>query len=216
MSTHAFRAAYFLKFALALAASLLATQSSALALDVVLIEEHWELHVGGPDEARSAPQVTMTMSPTNGVEDTFFVTTLNHWSYPDFAAGGVQVQRWSGEHCQESVGGSNQNTLQQDQEVITWVQRLRLVDGKLIFEIIDGHSQSWGAFGGSGELKVSHSTGLTRLNEYRPAVSLDQSGIAYAGNRVSSLTLRKLRWQTIDEEFHELIAPIDIATDLDP
>ena len=158
----------------------------------------------------------MTMSPTNGVEGTFFVTTLNHWSYPDFAAGGIQVQRWSGEYCKESVGGSNQNTLQQDQEVITWVQRLRLVDGKLIFEIVDGHSQSWGSFGGSEELKITHATELSRLNDYRPAVSLDQSGIAYAGNRVSSLTLKKLRWQTLDEEFHELIAPIDIATDLDP
>lgn len=216
MFTHVLRAAHFARLAVAITVVLLFASQTTQATDVVLIEEHWELHVGGPDEARSAPQVTMTMSPTNDVENTFFVVTLNHWSYPDFAAGGIQIQRWSGEDCVEATSNGNQSTLAQDEEVIKWTQRIRLVDGHLVFQIVDGHSSTWGSFGGSSALTLSHATQLTRLNQYRPAVSIDQSGIAYAGNRVSSLVLKKLRWQTIDEEFHELVAPIDIATELDP
>ncbi len=209
-------AARIARYALALITGLVLATSTAFAEDVVLIEEHWELHVGGPDQARSAPQVTMTMSPTGDVDCDFFVMTLNHWSFPNFAAGGIQVQRWSGENCLEAASSDSQLTLDEDAEVISWVQRLRLVDGQLIFEIVNGHSETWGAFGGDGELAISHATELARLNAYRPAVSIDQSGIAYAGNRVSSLTLKKLRWQTIDGELHELVAPIDIATDIDP
>ena len=44
-----------------------------------------------------APQVSMVMSPDGDVENDFFIVTLNHWSYPDFAAGGMQVQRWNSE-----------------------------------------------------------------------------------------------------------------------
>ena len=215
MNRSLWRAAHVSKFALLLSTAFLFWNSESLAKDVVLVEEHWELHVGGPDQARSAPQVTMTMSPTGDVEGNFFVVTLNHWSYPEYAAGGIQIQRWQGEDCLAASNSSQQGTLAQDAEVITWVQRLRLIDGHLVFEIFC-HSETWGSFGGSGELALSQAAALSRLNSYRPAVSLDQSGIAYAGNRVSSLVLKKLRWQTIDGEFHEKVAPIDIATELNP
>lgn len=204
------------KLSLALATILLLTGQTVSAVDVVLIEEHWELNVGGPDAARSAPQVTMTMSPTGDVESDFFIFTLNHWSYPDFAAGGVQVQRWHGEDCYAFGQGENRALLGTDQEAVNWKQRISLVDGHLKYEIVDGNSQSWGQFGNNGQLTLTVPTSLTRLNAYRPSVSLEQSGISYAGNRVSSLVLKKLAWRTIDGEDHEMVAPIDISTQLDP
>lgn len=210
------RTAHFSKICLAASVLSIASGTNAVAEDVLLIEEHWELRVGGPDTARSAPQVTMTMSPTGDVENDFFLVTLNHWSYPTFAAGGIQIQRWNDEDCYEVKSGENKALLDTDTEVITWTQRISLVDGKLKFEVVDGNSHSWGSFGVGNKLSLTHPTQLVRLNAYRPAVSLEQSGISYAGNRVSSLVLKRLRWQTIDGEFHELIAPIDIATDLDP
>ena len=210
------RTAHFSRFVFGLAILLFQAGSCASAADVVLIEEHWELHVGGPDAARSAPQVTMVMSPTGDVENDFFIVTLNHWSYPEYAAGGIQVQRWHSEDCYDVAHGSNQDPLADDEEVIRWVQRIRLVDGQLKFEVVSGYSQSWGTFGDNGELALTQPTELTRLNQYRPAVSIEQSGIGYAGNRVSSLVLKRIQWLTVDGEQHELVAPIDIATDINP
>lgn len=197
------------------AAAAAVAPTAAGAADVVAIEEHWELHVGGPDVGRSAPQVNMVMSPTADLEGLFYVTTFNHWSYPNYSAGGVQLQRWRGEECEEAAGGFSGAPLSRDAEVISWVQRMSLDDGRLTFEVLNGSSESWGTFGGEGQLRSVTPVDLDRLNGYRPAVSLEGSGIGYAGNRVSSLTLQKLVWRTADGQQHELVAPIDIATDLD-
>lgn len=202
--------------AAALFAVLLLVGQQVHAEDVVMIEEHWQLDVGGPDTSRSAPQVSMVMSATGDLNDDFFVLTINHWSHPDFSPGGLQLQRWRGEDCVASDNGGQSALLNTDGEAITWVQRLSLDGSVLKFEVVDGQSVTWGGFGNTGLLQMNVSTELTRLNNYLPAVSLTESGIGYAGNRVSSLTLQKLRWQTADGQVHELQAPIDIATGLDP
>jgi hypothetical protein len=188
----------------------------ARGADVTRVEEHWQLEVGGPDEALSAPQVSMVMSPTGDLETTFFIFSLNHWSYPDYAPGGLELQRWSGDEWVSSHHGPVNSPLHHDSESVSWIQRLSLNEGQLVCEIREGTSETWGAFGGQGYLKSSSATQLIRLNDYKPAISLEQSGISYAGNRVSSLLLKKLVWWTDDGEQHELVAPIDIHTDLDP
>lgn len=182
------------------------------ANDVVSIEEHWELHVGGPEVSRSAPQVTMVMSPVHHLNGLYYLITINHWSYPDFSAGGVQLQRWDGEDCLTQDGGYSGAPLAMDGETITWVQRMSLANDQLTFEVVDRSSVSWGTFGAHGNLRSVVPTSLQRLNDYHPAVSLEGSGIGYAGNRVSSLTLKRLVWHTADGERHELVAPIDIST----
>ena len=53
------------------------------------------------------------------------------------------------------------------------------------------------------------------LNTYRPAVSLTESQVGYAENRVVSLVLKKLVWTTEDGQVHEQNAPIPIDTSLD-
>ena len=195
---------------------LLLGATSCLGLDVLRIEEHWELHVGGPDTDRCAPQVTMVMAPTANLNGDFFIFTLNHWSRPDFASGGLEVQRWSGDNWVSSHHGSNKSSMGIDGEIVTWTQSLELTGSQLSFTISDGDSQTWGHFGGQGLLRTSFPTELTRLNDYLPATSFSGSGISYAGNRVSSLTLTKLVWWTSDGVEHEKVAPIDIDTDLDP
>ena len=41
-------------------------------------------------------------------------------------------------------------------------------------------------------------------------------GVSFAGFRVRSLTLTKLRWFDSDGNVYELNAPIDVDADLDP
>lgn len=215
MVSFALRHALFL-FAITAAVGMTAA-APALAdnSDVVAIEEHWTLSVGGPDAGRNAPQITMFMSPVEHLGGDYFALTLNHWTYPDFIAGGYQLQRWSGSHCVTARHGIKTSQLYHDDETISWVQRLSVQDGVLMFQVFNGTSSTWGNFGGYG-FALDTSTSLTKLNNYRPGISIEQSGIGYAGNRVSSLTLQKLRWKTADGVDHEMVAPIDIDTDLDP
>jgi hypothetical protein len=181
---------------------------------VVSVEEHWELRVSQPESDRSAPQITMVMSPTGHLDGRHFLFTLNHSTVPDYAAGGVQLQVWDGEELLDSHSAHEGDALDHGDETITWVQRVSLNDGNVTFQIVNGQSESWGSFGGES---LSHSTPSTieALNSYRPAVSISESQVSYAENRVVSLVLKKLVWVTDDGEVHEINAPIPVDTSLD-
>src|SRR6478609_8826253 len=183
---------------------------------VVQIEEQWELSIGVPDAGRSAPQATMVMSPTGNLDSTYFLFTLNCRNFPNYQQGGVQVQRWEGDSVANSGTGSIEEPLSQSEDTVTWTQRVTLHDGNLTFEVVDGSCNSWGHFGNDGSLKLTSETSLDRLNAYKPAISLTESQIGYADNRVRSLTLKKLVWLTDDGQTHQLSAPIDIHAGLDP
>jgi hypothetical protein len=182
---------------------------------IVQVEEHWELQLGEPDPDTSAPQTTMAMSPTADLNDHFFLFALNHGTSPDYQPGGMQIQLWAGETLVDSRKWGERGTLSHTEEEIRWVQRISLSDGTLKFEIADGSSETWGDFGG-GEMQLATSTSLTSLNGYRPGVSLTESQVGYAENRVASLILTKVRWLTDDGQVHEMNAPIPIDTSLDP
>lgn len=195
-------------------ASLIATLTWAESQRVISVEEQWELHVTQPDTDRSAPQTTMVISPTGDISGLHFLVTLNHATVPDYAAGGVQVQQWNGDDLVQSESVHEGTVLDLPEEVIRWSQRLYLQDGHLSFQVRDGHSDTWGDFGGD-ELRIQVESPLTSLNQYRPGVSLTESQVNYAENRVGSLTLMKLVWITEDGQVHEQNAPIPIDTSLD-
>jgi hypothetical protein len=182
--------------------------------DVVMVEEHWELRLGQPDADRSAPQTTMVMSPTGNLDGVHFLFTLNHAAVPDYQAGGVQIQAWDGGELVGYDDDDEVGSLSHSEEVVTWVQKMWLNDGSLKFRIVDGHSETWNQFGNE-DMLLSVPTAITRLNDYRPAVSLTESQVSYAENRVISLTLTKLRWMTSDGTVHEQNAPIPLDTSLD-
>jgi hypothetical protein len=186
------------------------------AIDIVAVEEHWELSVGEPDAGSSGPQICMVMSPTGDLDSDYFVFTLNHHSHPEYVPGGMQVQQWCGEDLIDSRVGPHEGTLHHNDEVVSWVQRTEINEGSLTFEVLHGESSSWEQFGGEGHLRLTIDTYLTTLNGYRPAISLTESGVSFAGNRVRSLVLTKLRWFDSAGNAYELNAPIDVDADLDP
>jgi hypothetical protein len=177
---------------------------------VVSVEEHWELQVAEPDLGRSAPQTTMVMSPTSDLSGKHFLFTLNHWSAPDYAAGGMEIQLWDGDGSAQATASNKFAAFANSNETVTWTQRLSVHDGVLKFEIADGQSQTWGEFGGTEDLSMETPTELTALNSYHPSVSLNESQVSYAENRVHSLTLKKLVWVTEDGQVHEQDAPIPL------
>jgi len=176
---------------------------------VISVEEHWELQLGQPDTDRSAPQTTMVMSPNGNVDGSHFLFTLSHADAPDYRPGGMQVQLWDGEDLVDEHQWHSSTAFEHDSETVHWVQKLSLHDDTLTFSVENGESETWGQFGGE-ELSVSTPTTLNWLNHYRPSVSLSESQVNYAENRVGSLTLTKLVWVTEDGQVHEQNAPIPI------
>jgi hypothetical protein len=181
---------------------------------VVQIEEHWELRISHPEEDRSAPQTTMVMSPIPHLAWIHFLFTLNHVTDPSFEAGGLQVQLWDGDTVIQENVSTEIGALSHDDEVIRWTQRLTLADDTLTFAIVDGESETWGDFGGS-DLTISTPTSLDRLNWYLPSISLTESQVSYAENRVASLVLTKLVWVKDDGHIYEQNAPIPLDISLD-
>jgi hypothetical protein len=164
---------------------------------VILVEEHWELHISQPDSDLSAPQTTMVMSPSGDLDGVYFLFTLNHSTVPDYRHGGMQVQLWEGASLVDNHVADEGGALSHGDEVVTWVQRLSLEDGTLTFQVSNGTSETWESFGGD-DLTLSTPSSLTGLNSYLPAVSLTESQVGYAENRVVSLVLTKLVLVTED------------------
>jgi hypothetical protein len=181
---------------------------------VVQVEEHWELRISEPEAERSAPQTTMVISPVSHIAGIHFLFTLNHVTDPSFEAGGLQVQLWDGDNVVQESISTEIGALAQNDEVIRWTQRLTLADGTLTFAIVDGESETWGEFGGS-DLTISVPTSLSKLNWYVPSISLTESQVSYAENRVTSLVLTKLVWVKENGQVFEQNAPIPIDTSLD-
>ncbi len=186
------------------------------AYDVIKVEETWELTIGDPSIELNAPQVTMCMSPYANSTSEYFALTLNFRTQPDYVPGGMQLSVYNDESLTSFVHAPIGGSLDQGTETVQWTQTMTLSDGLVTFDLANGTSSSWGSFGGPGWLRQSIRTGGQNLNGYRPAVSLAESEIGYAGNRVASLTLKRIRWYASNGKVYEVNAPFDIDTDLDP
>jgi hypothetical protein len=170
---------------------------------IVRIEEDWELVLGEPDAANVAPQVTTSISPSDDLNGYYAAFELNHQSQPDFSAGGLQLQLWSGETPLGKYKRPGSELLSTSGEVVTWTQSMSLGDDGLTFEILNGQSTTWGSFGGQGYMKAQVDGGPDDLNDYRPQVSVANSGVGFASNRVASLTLKRVRAFTADGQMVE-------------
>lgn len=168
-----------------------AAQSPAL----VRVEEDWELVVAAPDPGSAGPQVTCTLSPRADLAGVYGTFEINHRSLPSFQPGGLQVQTWNGDQplAQSPVPASG--VMSTPNETVRWTQVMRLAEGRVVFEVVNGTSTTWGSFGGQGYLQLSVPTSLTNLGGYSPEVSVRNSGVGFAGNRVQSLVLKRVRYQ---------------------
>jgi hypothetical protein len=179
---------------LAALAALLGLGRSATAQDVVRVEEDWELVLGAPDPNLCGPQVVTAMSPLADLNGTHFTLEVNHRSIPYWTPGGLSMHQWNGEQRVQSYDREDRTVMNTENEVVRWTQYMYVEFGnKLVFEVQNGTSTTWGPFGFSGLFKVKANWNQVHINGYSPAVSIAASGPAYAGNRVQSLILKEVR-----------------------
>jgi len=182
----------------ALAAVFVSNGASVFAVDVVHVEEDWQLVLGQPDSPTVGPQIAVTMSPFGDLNDTFFTLEINHRSAPYWTPGGLTIHHWCGDWRVESLDRTDRTVMTTSSETVTWTQSLDTSNGALTFQVKNGSSTTWGRFGYSGFFKLQTGWGVMNLNSYSPLVSVAQSGVAYAGNRVQSLKLMQTRFTLSD------------------
>jgi len=200
-------------FAVGLIAGAAPAWATDPALVITRVEEDWELVVAEPDIYSDAPQVTSVLSPFGHLESVYAAFEFNHRSQPQFTAGGVQVQVWNGEEPLANRPSEFTNKLQFSGETVRWTQVMELNGGQLHFEIANGSSTSWGEFGTGHSLRVSVASSLSTLSGYSSSVSVDSSGVGYAGNRVTSVTLKRVRRYLVNNDLlDEVTSPVVVHT----
>jgi hypothetical protein len=189
-------------FAASALLGLFSSSASAQSDTVVKVEEDWELVVGDPAPESDSPQVTCVISPYEGAQSVHAAFELNHRSLPSFVAGGMQLQAWNYEQflTRDSAATGRLST---PGEVVTWTMKMKIDSGYLFFYVRNGHSSTWGDFGGYGDLTLSIPWSLQSLSGYSPETSVAQSGVGYASNRVGRLVLKEVRYYNAA---HELIS----------
>lgn len=188
----------FVSLGLLLAAVSSAATSGLYAQDVltiVRVEEDWSLFVSTPETSSNSPQITCTMSPSGGDDADYVTFELNHQSQPGYAEGGLHLHAWDGDFLLNSAHAQSAVYLSASQETINWTQSMSLSNGLLTYEVTQGTSATWGAFG-AGELRVSVARNLGNLNGYSMDATIAGSGVGFGSNRVSSLVLKTVRMVT--------------------
>jgi hypothetical protein len=170
--------------------------SATTTVDVVRVDEDWELVVTEPDPNLAAPQIQTVMSPFQSLSGFYICFLVNHRNNPESAVGGLEVQFWYGDY-QLGARRLEREELQISNETVSWTQRLMIknVDSNpyICFRVVDGQSQSWGGFGGSEPLHMNLDTSHTNLSNYSSSFSIANSGVFFSSNRVARLVLKAVR-----------------------
>lgn len=163
---------------------------------IIRVEEDWEIILLEPGDDLHVPQFHTVMSPYQSQNATYFQVSWNYREEPDFQPGGLQLQAWGGD---DYFGGRDVDIggLSRDAETVTWTQSLSVDLTDLTFAITNGHSSSWGSFGGES-MTVRLPRAMHSLSGYSTNVSAQGSWITYGSNRVVRLQITEVR--TYNEE----------------
>ena len=159
------------------------------------VEEQWELVVAQPDAGTSGPQISCTISPSSSLSGHYATFDLNHRASPTFAAGGVHLHTWNGDTRLGTISRQSGIPLSTAGETLTWKMIMSVQAGVLLFDIDSGNSSTWGSFGST--ILSSIPSPLTNLDSYSPEVTVENSGIGFASNRVTSLKLKKVIYRRL-------------------
>jgi hypothetical protein len=149
------------------------------------------MEINDPDNNVDSPQFHTVMSPFTDFDENFAQVLWNYRETPEFRHGGVQMQGYYGDDLtvSRSLEFAQLNTTA---ETITWTQSLETDGSTLTFEVKDGSSATWGAFG--KDMRLAYSANLPSLAGYSPDFSVENSGPTYGANRVNRMRIVRVRY----------------------
>lgn len=175
------------------------------------IEEDWELQINEPDQLANCPQLTVYLTPDRDRLDTYFQLQLNHAADENFSGGGFRVSALQNDWPVDEARSQTRALLNVDDDVIKWTSVMAVQNGEILFAIKNGHSQSWGTFGGPEYLLRMPSEGLDDLSRYTPLQSAEDVDIGFGSNRVPSLILKRVRAYRADGTYVAIDANLDAS-----
>jgi hypothetical protein len=173
------------------------------------VEEDWEIVVNEPASNTNAPQLINTISPTWHNQGQYAIFEVNHITQPVYEQGGWQLQRWYGDIYRTARTSTPAAVLSTPGETITYTLALSVTSGVLKYELLNGQSQSWGAFGGPNE-NLSVASLYSNLNGYSTSLSVNNAKVGFASHRVARFALKEVRWYSggslvqTDSTVHEI------------
>lgn len=174
--------------------------STARALDddpVMRVEEDWELRLNDPGPDVDSPQFHSVMAAKGDMNSYYFQVNWNFREDDDFNSGGLQVTAWRGD-TELAARTSRDDQLSTYAETVTWTQAMSTNGENLKFELLNGHSITWGSFGNSSDSRLQGGISLSNLNNYTASMSAQQSMISYGCNRVNLLRIKEVRYYNGD------------------
>jgi hypothetical protein len=161
---------------------------------VAAIEEDWIIIVDEPSFEEILPQLYVVTTPTGNLEATYSVFEINNLLLPDFYGGGLQFQTWLGTDATGEAHHNSFNALATAGETITFTVGMKLQNGNLQFQVKNGASTTWGAFGGNNSLLLSVPADVTSLASYVPELSAKLSRVGAGRGRVTKFQLKQIRY----------------------
>lgn len=161
--------------------------------NTIRVEEDWYVQIGTPEPEADSPQISTVIAPSWSLSGKYAVFDMNCATQPGFSSGGVQLQMWQDDAIIKSCSNTNWDSLHHVNEEIRYTSAMSVSNGNLVFEILNGFSESWGAFG-NGELKLQVSTWRDQLNGYDPNFTTWNSRIGFASHRVRRFILERVRY----------------------
>jgi hypothetical protein len=161
--------------------------------NTIRVEEDWYVKIGVPDPDLDSPQITTVIAPGFTLIGSHAIFDMNCATQPGFVSGGVQLQLWKGNSIIQTCSNANWSSLHYVGEEIRFTSAMSVQNGNLVFEILNGSSESWGVFG-TGELRLQTPTWRNNLNFYSADFTTENSRIGFASHRVHRLILERIRY----------------------
>ncbi len=168
-------------------------QEAGATGNTVRVEEDWYVKIGTPEPEADSPQISTVIAPSWTLWGRYAVFDMNCATQPGFSSGGVQLQLWQDDAIIQTCSNSNWDSLHMVDEEIRYTSAMSIENGNLVFEILNGSSETWGTFG-SGELKLQVETWRDHLNWYDPNFTTWNSRIGFASHRVRRFILERVRY----------------------
>jgi hypothetical protein len=160
----------------------------------VRVEEDWEIVIKEPSTATDSPQLTVVFGPADPESKTHAVFELNHATQPAYVKGGMQLQCWWGESLIDYRNQHHPSDLHISDETITFTTATQTGSNRIVLEVLNGNSQSFGTFGGEVYLRTSVQSTKADLTGFDSEYSLQHSGCGWGKNRVAKFSRKAIRY----------------------
>lgn len=174
------------------------SEPAGVPAGVIRVEEDWKILVTDPSPATDSPQITVVFGPADPESKTHAVFEVNHSTQPSYLKGGMQLQCWWGEDLVEYRNQHHPSELYVSNETVTFTTATEVRNNKIMMEVIQGKSESFGTFGGEVYLRTTISLSKANLDGFDPEFSLKHSRCGWGKNRVGNLSRTAIRYYDVN------------------